>query len=75
LNPGLDARPTPEQKELALRLGKIVDARAAELRVSAELLAPRGELKALAFGKRDTDALTGWRRREIGERLLAALEP
>jgi ribonuclease D len=75
LNPGFDARPTPEQKELALRLGKIVDARAAELRVSAELLAPRGELKALASGKRDTDALTGWRRREIGERLLAVLEP
>jgi ribonuclease D len=74
LNPGQDARPTPEQKELALRLGKIVDARAAELRVSAELLAPRGELKALATGRRDTDALTGWRRREIGERLLAVLE-
>ncbi len=75
LNPGFDARPTPEQKELALRLGKIVDARAAELRVSAELLAPRGELKALSLGRRDTDALTGWRRREIGERLLAVLSP
>ena len=75
LNPGLDSRPTPEQKELALRLGTIVDARAAELRVSPELLAPRGELKALALGKRDTDALTGWRRREIGERLLAVLKP
>jgi len=75
LNPGVDARPTPEQKELALRLGKVVDARAAELRVSAELLAPRGELKALATGRRDTDALTGWRRQEIGERLLAVLAP
>jgi ribonuclease D len=75
LNPGFDARPTPEQKELALRLGKVVDARAAELRVSAELLAPRGELKALSLGRRDTDALTGWRRQEIGERLLAILEP
>ena len=73
LNPGLDGRPTAEQKERALRLGKVVDARAAELRVSAELLAPRGELKALAMGRRDTDALTGWRRQEIGERLLAAL--
>jgi ribonuclease D len=73
LNPGQDARPTAEQKELALRLGKIVDARAAELQVSAELLAPRGELKALALGRRDTDALTGWRRQEIGERLLAIL--
>jgi ribonuclease D len=73
LNPGQDARPTSEQKELALRLGKIVDARAAELQVSAELLAPRGELKALSLGRRDTDALMGWRRQEIGERLLAIL--
>jgi ribonuclease D len=73
LDPGFDGRPTAEQKELALRLGKIVDARAAELQVSAELLAPRGELKALALGRRGTDALTGWRRQEIGERLLAIL--
>jgi len=73
LDPGFDGRPTAEQKELALRLGKIADARAAELQVSTELLAPRGELKALALGRRDTDALTGWRRQEIGERLLAIL--
>ena len=42
-------------------------------RISAEVLAPRGELKALAMGRRDTHALKGWRRAEIGERLLAAL--
>jgi ribonuclease D len=41
--------------------------------VSAEILAPRGELKALAMGARDTHALSGWRREEIGERLLAAI--
>jgi ribonuclease D len=68
-----DARPTPEQKAVIERLGKIVDARAAELEVSAEILAPRGELKALAMGARDTHALSGWRREEIGERLLAAM--
>jgi ribonuclease D len=73
LNPSQDARPTPEQKALIERLAKIVDARAAELDVSAELLAPRGELKALAMGKRDTHALAGWRREEIGETLLGAL--
>ncbi len=73
LNPSQDARPTPEQKALIERLAKIVDARAAELQVSAELLAPRGELKALAMGKRDTHAMLGWRRAEIGERLLQAL--
>jgi ribonuclease D len=71
--PGQDARPTPEQKALLNTLSKIVDARAAELEVSAEVLAPRGELKALAMGRRDTHALTGWRLKEIGSRLLAAI--
>jgi ribonuclease D len=76
--PSQDARPTPEQKAVIDRLGKIVDARAAELQVSAEILAPRGELKALAMGTRarairESHALTGWRRDEIGLRLLEAL--
>jgi ribonuclease D len=71
--PSRDSRPTPEQKALIDRLAKIVDARAAELQVSAELLAPRGELKALAMGQRETHALTGWRREIIGLRLAAAL--
>jgi ribonuclease D len=79
--PSQDARPTPEQKAVIERLGKIVDTRAAELEISAEVLAPRGELKALALGTRGTGtgelreshALTGWRREEIGTRLLEAL--
>ncbi|MGA2189275.1 MAG: ribonuclease D [Steroidobacteraceae bacterium] len=73
VNPGQDARPTPEQKALIDRLAKIVDARAAQLEVSAELLAPRGELKALAMGRRDSHALSGWRREEIGDRLLEVI--
>lgn len=73
MNPSRDARPTPEQKAIIERLSRIVDARAAELQVSAELLAPRGELKALAMGQRDTHALTGWRREVIGLRLLEGL--
>jgi ribonuclease D len=77
--PSQDARPTPEQKAMIERLGKIVDARAAELKVSAEILAPRGELKALAMGTRagalrESHALTGWRREEIGTRLLDAIQ-
>jgi ribonuclease D len=71
--PAQDARPTPEQKALLERLMKIVDARAAELKVSAEVLAPRGELKALAMGRRGTAALRGWRLQEIGARLLPLL--
>jgi ribonuclease D len=73
LAPVQDARPTPEQKAQLERLSKIVDARAAELQVSAEVLAPRGELKALAMGRRDTHALTGWRLQEIGTRLLTTM--
>ena len=73
LAPVQDSRPTPEQKALLDKLSKIVDARAAELQVSAEVLASRGELKALAMGRRDTHALKGWRLQEIGIQLLAAL--
>jgi ribonuclease D len=71
--PSQDARPTPEQKAVIERLSKIVDARAAELQVNAEILAPRGELKALAMGKRDSHALKGWRKKEIGTQLLEAI--
>jgi ribonuclease D len=76
--PSQDARPTPEQKAVIERLGKIVDTRATELNISAEILAPRGELKALAMGAsepalRESHALTGWRREEIGMRLLDAI--
>jgi ribonuclease D len=71
--PRQDARPTPEQKAVIDRLGKLVDARAAELNVSPEILAPRAELKALALGNRESHALTGWRREEIGTRLLDAI--
>ena len=72
--PSQDARPTAEQKALMERLNKVVDARAAALNVSAEVLAPRGELKALALGKRDSPALAGWRREEVGTLLLNALD-
>jgi ribonuclease D len=71
--PSGDGRPTPEQKTLIERLAAVVDARAVELGVLAEILAPRGELKALALGERDLPCLRGWRLSEIGERLLAAL--
>jgi ribonuclease D len=71
--PATDLRPTPEQKALAGRLASLVDAHAAALGISSEILATRGELKALAVGDRDVPVLTGWRRAEIGEKLLATL--
>jgi len=71
--PSQDSRPTAEQKALMERLNKVVDARAAELQISAEVLAPRGELKALALGKRESPALAGWRLEEVGSALLNVL--
>lgn len=71
--PAQESRPSAEQKALIERLTRIVDARAAELSVSAEILAPRGELKAFALGKRDGHALRGWRRGVIGDLLLEGL--
>jgi ribonuclease D len=73
LTPGQEARPTPEQKALIERLARLVDAHAAELGVHAEILAPRGEIKALAMGDRDVQSLGGWRRGVIGEKLLEAI--
>ena len=70
LAPGQDSRPTPAQKALLDRLIHATDARAAELRVSPEILAPRSELKALAMGKGEAHALEGWRLPEIGTRLM-----
>jgi ribonuclease D len=74
LEPGQDARPTPPQRALMDRLAQAVDARATELGVSAEILAPRGELKALAMGERAVASLAGWRREEIGTKLLELLD-
>jgi ribonuclease D len=69
-----DSRPTPAQKALMEKLNNLVDARAAELQISPEVLAPRGELKALAMGRRESPALKGWRREEVGATLLNALD-
>lgn len=71
--PAEDLRPTPEQKALGSRLAAVVDAHAAELGISPEILATRAELKALATGDREVAALSGWRRAEIGEKLLEAI--
>jgi ribonuclease D len=73
LEPVQDSQPTPQQKATIERLARVVDAHAAKLNVSAEILAPRGELKALALGERQVAALAGWRLQEIGEKLLEAI--
>nr|PZN81050.1 MAG: ribonuclease D [Pseudomonadota bacterium] len=66
-------RPDPTVAALVRKLGAIAQARAAELGVSPELLATRRDLEQLAEGRRDVSVLSGWRRRVLGEQLLAAL--
>jgi ribonuclease D len=68
-----DLRPTAAQKALCQRLAELVDARAAALGISAEILAPRGELRALSTGKRHSHVETGWRFAEVGAALREAL--
>ncbi len=61
---------------LATRLLQVVRDVAAELEVSAEVLATRKDVEAIAFGSGAPDGsplMRGWRRDVVGEKLLAAL--
>lgn len=65
------AAPSEAQKALLKRLQARVAAHAAELGVSAEVLASRKDLAACAMGREnESRALAGWRRDVIGKDLL-----
>lgn len=64
-------RPDPVLQARVKRLSSIVQRRASELNIAAEVLATRRELEGIARG-RDADVLQGWRRQALGEELLAA---
>lgn len=66
-------RPTPTDNGEVKRLAGIVQQKAGELGVAAELLATRTELSALLRGSTAVRSLQGWRRAVIGEALLGAL--
>ena len=66
-------RPDPAQLATVKRLAEIAAAVAAELEISAEVLATRRELERLAAGRRDASLLRGWRAEVIGKKLLSAL--
>jgi ribonuclease D len=60
---------------LATRLLQVVRDVAAELEVSAEVLATRKDVEAIAFGSsapENSPLLRGWRKAVVGEKLLAA---
>lgn len=70
--PAARTRPDPQLQARARHLAGIVQKRAAQLGVAAELLATRRELESIASGASDADVLHGWRREVVGGELLAA---
>jgi ribonuclease D len=70
--PAQRSRPDPEQQARVKKLSEIVQKRASELQLAAELLATRRELESIARGESTADVLKGWRREVVGEALLAA---
>jgi len=69
----LRMRPDPTKTALLKKLSSMHQALAAELALSAEVLATRRDLERLVEGEREVPVLKGWRRAVIGEHLLAAL--
>ncbi|MDZ7645101.1 MAG: HRDC domain-containing protein [Woeseiaceae bacterium] len=67
-------RPDEEQRALQKSLQKRVAARAGELGIAAEVLAPRRELSAAIAGQRDLRVFRGWRADQVGSELLAMLD-
>jgi ribonuclease D len=65
-------RLTPEQQTEVRRLQDVLQAVAADVGVTAEVLATRRDLVAVVRGARDLPPLRGWRRAVVGEALLAA---
>jgi ribonuclease D len=70
---GAGRRPGPEQLRLQKALQKRLAEVAAELEIQPEVLATRRELAAIARGEQDVAAMSGWRRKEVGEKLLAII--
>jgi ribonuclease D len=72
--PPLVQRPRPDATHLARvkQLSAILQKKAAELAIAAEILATRRELESIARGETSADVLSGWRRDVVGAALLAA---
>lgn len=73
--PAGPGRLTKSDEARARRLMEAVKVRALELEIAAPALATANDARAIALHGRQADAraLTGWRRQEIGERLLGAV--
>jgi len=67
-------RPDERQKKVLKEMQRLVSACAENLGLAAELVAPRKELSAAMLGERDLRVFSGWRRKAVGEALLALVD-
>jgi ribonuclease D len=66
------ARPDPALLARMKRLSAILQRRATELGLAAEILATRRDLESIVRGDNNAEVLTGWRLDVVGKELLAA---
>ena len=62
------------QKKTLKEMQSLVSTCAEDLGLAAELVAPRKELSAAMLGERDLRVFSGWRRKAVGEALLALVD-
>ena len=67
-------KPDERQKAILKRMQKQVSDAAEDLGLVTELIAPKKELSSALLGHRDLRIFRGWRRKQVGEQLLALLE-
>jgi ribonuclease D len=65
------ARPDERQKAQLKAAQKLLAARAAELKLAPEILAPKKELSAAIHGDYNSRVFNGWRKQIVGEELQA----
>jgi ribonuclease D len=66
-------RPAPQQQALVNRMMSFTRTLAEELKISPETLATRRDVEQLVFSGRTERLLSGWRKKVIGEQLVAML--
>ena len=67
-------KPNERQKAALKKMQQQVSDKAEELGLASELIAPKKELSAAMLGVRDLRIFRGWRREQVGQRLLEMLE-
>jgi len=67
-------KPNERQKAVLRRMQQQVSDTAEELGLATELIAPKKDLSAAMLGNRELRIFRGWRREQVGERLLEMLE-